>query len=211
MHLSAAAFNRHLSHMGQTFAWRKSFACPCVNKNSGQPKANCPHCSGKGRLWTSAVNGDAGIVSRSKMREFAGFGIWDQDDIMLSIPSNSPLYEMGQFDRVMALNRSEPFSVNMIRGLNDVIKFPVLSVDRVFWLEGDQIRDVGLPKVNDNGTLSWVNGEPPAGETFSITGRRTPEYFCYTELPTDRPLHFGEKLPRRVALRRFDLYLNSGR
>lgn len=206
MRLSSSAFNRMLNQMGQTFAWRKSFACPCVNKNSGQAKPNCPHCSGKGRLWSKAVQGDAGIVSRSKMREFATFGVWDQDDIMLSIPSDSPLYDMGQFDRISALNRSEPFSINMVRGLNDVIKFPVLQVDRVIWMENDIIRDVALPTVNEDGTISWDDGAPPAGVTFSITGRRTPEYFCYQELPTDRPLHFGEKLPRRVALRRFDLF-----
>lgn len=206
MRLSAASFNRHLSQMGQSFSWRKSFACPCISKNSGQANPKCPHCSGKGRLWGGSIVGEAGIVSRSRMREFATFGIWDQDDIMLSIPSNSPLYSMGQFDRIAALNRSEPFSVNLIRGLNDVIKFAILSVERAFWLDGDNIRDVPLPIVNEDGSLTWADGAPPAGVTFSLTGRRTPEYFVYQELPTDRPLHYGEKLPRRVALRRFDLF-----
>ena len=206
MRLSSAAFNRFLGQMGQSFAWRRSYACPCINKNSGQANPKCPHCSGKGRLWAGAVVGEAGIVSRSRMREFAAFGIWDQDDIMLSIPSNSPLYAMGQFDRIAALNRSEPFSANLIRGLNDTLRFPVLSVDRAFWLDGEHIRDVALPVVNEDGSLTWADGAPPAGATFSLTGRRTPEYFVYQELPTDRPLHFGEPLPRRVALRRFDLF-----
>ena len=206
MRLSSAAFNRFLGQMGQSFAWRRSYACPCINKNSGQANPKCPHCSGNGRLWAGAVVGEAGIVSRSRMREFAAFGIWDQDDIMLSIPSNSPLYAMGQFDRIAALNRSEPFSANLIRGLNDTLRFPVLSVDRAFWLDGEHIRDVALPVVNEDGSLTWADGAPPAGATFSLTGRRTPEYFVYQELPTDRPLHFGEPLPRRVALRRFDLF-----
>ena len=206
MRLSSAAFNRFLGQMGQSFAWRRSYACPCINKHSGQANPKCPHCSGKGRLWAGAVVGEAGIVSRSRMREFAAFGIWDQDDIMLSIPSNSPLYAMGQFDRIAALNRSEPFSANLIRGLNDTLRFPVLSVDRAFWLDGEHIRDVALPVVNEDGSLTWADGAPPAGATFSLTGRRTPEYFVYQELPTDRPLHFGEPLPRRVALRRFDLF-----
>ena len=206
MRLSSVAFNRMLNQMGQSFSWRQSYACPCVNKNSGQANPKCPHCGGKGRLWGKAVVGDAGIVSRSKMREFAAFGVWDQDDIMLSIPSDSPLYAMGQFDRVAALHRSEPFSLNLIRGLNDEVKFPVLSVERAFYLEGDQIRDLALPTVNPDGTMNWDGGLPPAGVTYSLSGRRTPEYFCYQELPTDRPLHFGERLPRRVALRRFDLF-----
>lgn len=207
MRLSSASFNRVLNQMGQSFSWRRSYACPCVNKNSGQAKPNCPNCSGKGRLWGGAVSGDAGIVSRSKMRDFAAFGIWDQDDIMLSIPSDSPLYAMGQFDRVAALNRSEPFSINFVRGMNDTVKFPVISIERSFYLENDLIRDTPIPTVNPTtGQITWASGAPPVGATFSLTGRRAPEYFCYAELPTDRPLHFGEKLPRRVTLRRFDLF-----
>lgn len=206
MRLSPGSFNRTLNQMGQSFSWRRSYACPCISKTSGQAKPNCPNCSGKGRLWGGAIEGSAGIVSRSRMRDFASFGIWDQDDIMLSIPSDSPLYDMGQFDRISALNRSEPFSLNLVRGMNDVIKFPILSVDRAFYLENDIIRELIIPTVNENGSISWGAHPPPAGVTFSLTGRRAPEYFVYKELPTDRPLHFGQKLPRRVALRRFDLF-----
>lgn len=206
MRLSSAAFNRFLAQMGQTFAWRKSYACPCINRHSGQANPQCPHCSGKGRLWDGAVVGEAGIVSRSRMRDFATFGVWDQDDIMLSIPSNSPLYSMGQFDRVAAMNRSEPFSLNFVRGLNESIKFAILSLDRVFWIDGAGIRDAALPTIGADGSLVWGADSPPMGVTYSVTGRRMPEYFVYQELPTDRPLHFGEKLPRRVSLRRFDLF-----
>lgn len=206
MNLVSGEFNSLLNHVGQDFTWRRAYACPCINPRSGAAKPSCPHCDGKGRLWDAPVAGKAGIVGRDQLRKFADFGLWDQGDIMLSIPSNSPLYAMGQFDRIAALNRSEPFSANLIRGLNDTLRFPVLSVDRAFWLDGEHIRDVALPVVNEDGSLTWADGAPPAGVTFSLTGRRTPEYFVYQELPTDRPLHFGEPLPRRVALRRFDLF-----
>ena len=33
-----------------------------------------------------------------------------------------------------------------------------------------------------------------------------PEYYCFQEIPIDRPEHSGAALPRRVALRRFDLF-----
>ena len=206
MNLVSSEFNSLLNHVGQDFTWRRAYACPCINPRSGAAKPSCPHCDGKGRLWDAPMPGKAGIVGRDQLRKFADFGLWDQGDIMLSIPSNSPLYAMGQFDRIAALNRSEPFSANLIRGLNDTLRFPVLSVDRVFWLDGEHIRDVALPVVNEDGSLTWADGAPPAGATFSLTGRRTPEYFVYQELPTDRPLHFGEPLPRRVTLRRFDLF-----
>lgn len=208
MRLNASAFNRMLTANGQTFGLRRGFACPCTTNGSGQPKSTCKQCSGKGRLWgKGVVNGAAGIVSQAKMRSFAAFGVWDKDDIMLSIPSNSPLYAMGQYDRVMAVNRSEPFSMSLKRGLNDTLRLPVVSLERCFWLDAsEEIREASLPTVSPDGVLSWSGVAPPAGVTFSLTGRRRPEYFCFVELPTDRPMHHGEPLPRRVALRRFDLF-----
>lgn len=207
MRLSSPAFNRHLNSMGQAFRWRRGYACPCVNPNSGQAKANCKQCSGKGRLWGAGVDGVAGVVSQSRMRNYATFGVWDADDMMLSIPSDSPLYAMGQFDRVEAVNRTEPFSISFLRGLNDVIRFDVVSLERCFRLDANEnIVELPLPTINPNGTMTWAAGGPPAQSSFSLTGRRRPEYFCYLELPTDRPIHYGETLPRKVVLRRFDLF-----
>lgn len=206
MRLSPKAFNRHLNMMGQDFGWRRSYACPCINPNSGQAKPGCKHCQGKGRLWDAAVAGKAGIVGRDQMKSFATFGVWDAGDIMLSIPSDSPLYAIGQYDRVAALNRSEPFSLNLVRGMNDLIRFPILSVERVFWLANDEPVDADPVTVLPDGRIAWTGQQPPMNVTYSITGRRTPEYFVYQELPADRPIHFGEPLPRRVQLRRFDLF-----
>ena len=206
MRLSPRRFNRLLNHMGQEFAWRKAYACPCVNPHSGAATHNCPHCAGKGRLWAGAVTGKAGIVGRDQMKNFAVFGMWDAGDIMLSIPSDSPLYGIGQFDRVVAVNRSEPFSMNLVRGQNDLIRFKPLEIERVFWLANNQIVDADPVSLLPDGRLLWGAVAPPMGVAYSVTGRRVPEYFCYQELPADRPMHFGEPLPRRVTMRRFDLF-----
>jgi len=207
MQLSPARFNAHLAKMGQSFSWRRGYACPCINPSSGQPKANCRQCKGKGRLWGDASDGWAGVVSQSRLRNYAAFGIWDADDILLSIPSDSPLYAMGQFDRIEAMNRTEPFSINFVRGLNDLVRFDVVSLNRAFYLDaGENIVELPLPTINPNGTITWAAGGPPAQATFSLTGRRHPSYYCYMELPTDRPIHSGALLPRKVVLRRFDLF-----
>ena len=208
MKLSARAFNRHLNHMGQSFSWRRGYACPCVSRDSGQPNPQCNHCEGKGRLWNDeAVTGTAGVVSQTKLRQYEQFGPFDKDDIMLSIGSDSPLYAMGQFDRMVALQRTEPFSLTLVRGLNDTIRFPIISIDRAIQINAqDQLVDLPLPKVKADGTLDWDGTPPPAGLNFSLTGRRRPQYFCYLELPTDRPMHHGEPLPRKLILRRFDLF-----
>jgi hypothetical protein len=208
MKLSARAFNRHLNHLGQSFSWRRGYACPCVSRDSGQPNPQCNHCEGKGRLWTdTAVEGTAGVVSQAKLRQYEHFGPFDKDDIMLSIGSDSPLYAMGQFDRMVALQRTEPFSLTLVRGLNDTIRFPILSIDRAMQINAqDELVDLPLPKVKADGTLDWDGSPPPAGLNFSLTGRRRPQYYCYLELPTDRPMHHGEPLPRKLIMRRFDLF-----
>lgn len=207
MNLVSSEFNSLLNHVGQDFTWRRAYACPCINPRSGAAKPSCPHCDGKGRLWDAPVPGKAGIVGRDQLRKFADFGLWDQGDIMLSIPSDSPLYAMGQFDRVTATNRSEQFSMNLVRGLNDRIRHAVIAIERVFWLGADDaLVEGGIPSVGADGELTWTTSAPPPQATYSISGRRRPEFFCFNEIPADRPLHFGEPLPRRVVLRRMDLF-----
>jgi hypothetical protein len=207
MRLSSAKFNGLINGVSQKFLWSRGFACPCLTTNSGQPKINCPHCHGKGRFWSGAVDGAAGVGSRDALKKQAEFGNWDAGDTLLSIPSDSPLYAMGEYDRVVAIHRTEPFSVNLVSGINDVIRFSIVSIDRVVWLDGsNNLVDAAIPKIKDDGTLLWGANAPPAKTTFSITGRRHPEYFVYHELTLDRPHHQGEPLPRRIVVRRFELF-----
>ncbi|MBE0437615.1 MAG: hypothetical protein IBX56_17655, partial [Methylomicrobium sp.] len=87
------------------------------------------------------------------------------------------------------------------------LRFNVLSIDRVFWRAPDKTIIEGRPpSVDEDGVLTWGSLRPPAQATYSITGRRVPEYFVYIDLPLDRPMHHGEPLPRRIVCRRFDLY-----
>jgi len=207
MRLQPEAFNRLLNDIGQRFAWRRAFACPCVSPASGAPRHDCPHCLGKGRAWAAPVEGVAGVVGRDQMRDFAQVGVVDAGDVMLSIPSDSPLYELGQYDRLVSLNRSEPFSQVLVRGRDTRLRYPVLSIERATYIDASgALVEAAAPSVTADGLLSWGAGAPPAGVQVSLTGRRRPEFFVYAELPFDRPHHFGRELPRRVVLRRFDLY-----
>ena len=206
MRLVASDFNALLNTVGQDFLWRSARACPCLNPHSGQPKPSCPHCSGKGRIWAAAIAGKSGVLSRSQQKKMAGFGMWDDGDIMLSIPSNSPLYDMGIYDRVQAVNRTEPFSQVLIYGINDTLKFEPVQMDSVIWLDADNNLINGTPPYVVDGVLVWHGTTPPAKTSYTVTGRRLPEYYCYQDLPLDRPHEFGEALPRRVVLRRFELW-----
>lgn len=206
MRLNPTEFNQLLNGLGQHFTLRKAFACPCVNPNSGAAKLNCPFCDGKGRQWTAGVDGKAAVVSRDAMRKVVDIGLMDEGDMMISIPSDSPIYQIGQFDRVVTRNRTEPFSKNMVRGQNDVLKLPVLLIERACWIDkSGQMVEAEPPTVGADGVLSWRANAPPMGTTYSLTGRQQQEYFVYQEMPFDRPMHFGSTLPRKVILRRFDL------
>lgn len=208
MRLSPRAFNAHLNHMGQRFLWRRSSACPCYNPHSGAGKPGCPICEGKGRFWSDPVEAVAGVASSRVQREWAQFGIYESGDLVLSIPENSPMYEMGQFDRALMLNSTDHFSITLTRGQNDRIYLPVETISRVFWIhpQNDTIVDGGIPTVANDGSLAWAAGAPPAGMQYTIEGTRYSEYYCYGPYPSDRNEHQGARLPKRVVLRKFDLF-----
>lgn len=128
--------------------------------------------------------------------------------MVVSIPENSPMYEMGQFDRVINRNSTDHFSLPLVRGdESERLHFPVEKIDRVFWLDaGGAIVDGGIPTVGPDGTLTWASGAPPLGATYSVSGKKFNEFFCWGPYPSNRNEHQGARLPKRVVLRKFDLF-----
>lgn len=211
MQLQPGAFNSFLAGIGQGYTWRKSYACPCVNPNSGAAKKNCPHCSGRGRIWDAGKSGVAGMAGAKTQKEWAQFGLWESGDVVVTIPENTPIYDIGQFDRMTALNSTEQFSIPLIRGENDRLHFQVQDIGRVFWInEAGAIVDGGIPTVSAAGVLSWASGEPPEGQQYSLNGTRFLEYYCWGQFPSNRGMHSGARLPKRVVLRRWDLFGRKG-
>lgn len=142
--------------------------------------------------------------------EWSKMGQWESGDAVVTIPEDSPMWEMAQFDRATMMNSTDPFSLVLISGAaNERIFRPVSGVDRVFWYDkatGATIEG-GIPTVNDDGTLSWpYGGQPPSGMTYSCSGQWYTEFFCFGLYASDRNEHSGMRLPKRVVLRRFDLF-----
>lgn len=210
MNFNPAEFNDFLDGIGQDVLWRRAQACPCVNPSSGQPKAACKHCMGKARMWSGEEPARTGVSGGTVQKQWLNFGAYAEGDIVISVPSNSPLYAIGPFDRVLFLNRTEPFTMNIVKGVNERIRFPIVELSKVLYIDSaDNVVDAPLPLVMSDGSLDWDQVEVPDGVTFSITGRRRAEYFCQPSVAWDRPHHAGAKLPRKVVLRRFDIYANS--
>lgn len=208
MQLSPGAFNAFLGGIGQDFAWRQSFACPCVNPASGAAKQNCPLCFGKGRQWSAEVSGKAGMTNQSQKKGFASFGTWEPGDAVLTIGSDSALYAAGQYDRFRAVNSTHVFSHNLMHDGSDKLLGTVVSISRVFWLNsaGTATVEGGIPTVAADGSMTWATGEPSAGAAYSISGVKYDEFFVYMDLPSNRNEHAGATLPKRLPVRRFDLF-----
>lgn len=208
MRFSPARFNAVLTgDLSQEFAWRRSYACPCITAESGAAKFNCPLCHKKGRIWDAEVVCRAGMTSQTPAKSMAQFGVWEAGDATFTIPAVSPMYAVRQYDRIRAVNATQPFSMSMFHDGNDVLLGTVVSIDRVFWLADDGVTIVegGIPTVDPTGVLTWTAGEPPGGKAYSISGVKYLEYFCYLPQPTTRNTGVSG-LPIKLLGRLFDLF-----
>ena len=211
MRLSPGRFNRLLGSdqggLGQAVTWRRASFCPCRAVYSGAAEPDCPLCQGRGTLWAVPVAAWTGLAGMKQTREWAAFGEWQSGDVVLSIPSDSPLYAAGENDRVLMTQSSEAFSTGLTRGVKDQPPFMVVEVTEVFWRDpATKARVNGaLPSVAPDNTLTWASGGPPDGVQYSVSGRCRPEYYIFRDLVQDRAHSGGLALPRKTVARRFDL------
>ena len=212
MRLRPERFNRHLANMGQRLMWRRSYACACVNPASGAPDPKHALCAGKGRIWDTGIETVCGVTKQEVTPQMADLGIFDKGDMVLTVPSSSPMWEMsGRYDRILLLNSTDVFSQPLTRGAaNERLLFTVEKVSRCFWLNPTTrlIVEGGLPVIDADGRPSWPGGvgEPPPGTTYSLTGTKFDEYFIIDSLPSNRNEHLGAPLPKRVSMRKWDLF-----
>jgi len=210
MRLSATRFNDFLSGaVRQRFTWRRRSACPCIDPSTSAPRYDCPLCRGKGHLWADEVEGFAGQSSQSPAKAIATFGSWERGDCTLTLPSNSPIYDAGQYDRIRSLDSVGSFSEVVRPGLNDALLGKVVCLHRVFWLNdgGTAVVEGPVPDLAADGTMTWPNLDgPPEGRQYTVEGERYDEWFVYMPLAADRNSG-ASGLPRKLAARRLDILL----
>lgn len=211
MRFKQGQFDRHLVNIGQQIVWRRAYACSCVNPASGNPDPKHAVCAGKGRIWADGVQSVVGIVRQETVAEWVQSGLYESGDMVLSIPQNSPMWDgSGQFDRVLMLNSDDVFSMPLMRGGPvERLLFQPVRIDRVFWFspsDRNTLVEGPHPVVDAAGNLSWPNGGPPLGVSYSITGLKHTEYFIFGKFPSDRNQHAGMRLPKRVIARKWDLF-----
>lgn len=209
MRFNSAAFDKFLTDIGQRVEWRRSYACPCVSQTSGQPDPKHALCSGKGRLWDAAISTVVGMANQKTQAQWAAMGQYEIGDMVLSVPQISPMWDAGQFDRILLVNSTNAFSMPLVRGsMSERLLFQVSSINRCFWLD-PVLRTVvegGIPSVDSNGNLAWTSDAPPNGYTYSLSGEKYDEYFIFGAFPSDRNEHKGMRLPKRTVARQWDLF-----
>jgi hypothetical protein len=206
MHLDPTAFNTLLADMGQQVQWRRAHACPCRDERSGAARPGCSVCYGLGHYWSDSVDCGLALTGQRVQAEWAKLGLYESGDVVVSLPSDSPAYALGPFDRVTFTQSSVPDSVVLRDG--DRVREPVVAVDKATYFNGDTLTEITPPpSIAASGLPVYTGGTaPPDGAQVALTLRRHPEYFALQEFPQDRAHHGGKPLPRRVVLRKFDLF-----
>ena len=212
MVLSVARFNAQLAVQGQNMTWARASNCPCRSIDvTGSPKPDCNNCDGAGVFWAAPVPCIAGLSGQQVQRQWTAGGQYKSGDVVVSIPSNTPLYDAGEFDRVMMVNSSESVDYIEVFG-EERARAPWISVDTVFYVDelAQEVTQCTLPTVNADGSLTWSTDPaavlPAQGQQYTIQGRAQLEFFVFQGLVQDRAHYGGLALPRKVALRRFALF-----
>ena len=204
MRLVPEHFNALINRVGQRLSWKASRGCACRDPYSGSPVPDCPACGGLGRIWDSGIASIAAPAGVKVQRQWADFGMWMAGDVVVTLPSDQPAYSMSEGDRMVLMDSTEPFS--LVIPVGGRLTGVVASLSRCTYLLAGVETDAVLPTLTDTGLLTWPNDDGPGAVQVVLTGRRHPEYFAFSDFPQDRAHQLGDPLPRRVVLRRFDLW-----
>ena len=202
------SLNTMLSNLGQMAHWQQAQLCPCRSATSGGPNVKDPVCAGTGYLWSNPISCKIALEGMNTGREFAMTTGWEKGDIMATLPSNSPAYQAGEYDRLTLIQSSIRINHLLTRGGNDYLRYrSPIDIVEVFAIVGGQKR-VLTPNVDFSligHAISWNTNVIPVGTQYSILYTAHPEYFVFKELVMDRP-HGGRALPRKVHLRLMELF-----
>jgi len=208
MRLNPTAFNTFINKIGQDVLWRKSLRCPCRNKRSGSPNPDCLVCYGLGYTYESPVSGIIGTSGMSIQRAWSSMGLYESGDQVITIGNDSPLYGVSNGDRVLLINSSIPFEVNLDHTGTEIFPYSfesIQSIAKVFWISGSSYAYSTIAINSTTNRVEWTANEPSINTQYTVLGRRNPEYYAYMDYPVDRSHFHGLPLPRRIVLRNYEV------
>ncbi len=216
MELTAEDFNAHLAEIGAPVQWLKAMECPCRTPRSGGTDTDCPVCEGLRFVWEAPIDTIIGVQGLTAMQQWSKMVEWDKGDMIATIPSDSPAYASGEFDRFVMAEAEFRFNTVLTKSVKDYVKHVAIKrIDRVMAIVNDQPQEflewdhfevtTTAPGVNSN-SLTWhPETLLPDGTQYSLRYYASPEYYVYGALVQDRP-QFSQDLPRKGILRVMDLF-----
>lgn len=152
-------------------------------------------------------------------REWAERGEVQTGDLSLTLPRQgpdgpNPCWEVAPHDQVVVLDHRLWTQQRMIRGAKETLTHPwVLEVREARAVQGgvEVVYAPGVDFVLEAGRVRWLEGRGPALRTpYVLDYVAAPTYYVLGDLGHRRHVE-GWDLPRRVALRLFDVYPGRGR
>ncbi|MDO8357313.1 MAG: hypothetical protein Q7U76_13060 [Nitrospirota bacterium] len=197
-----------LFSLGQTALWQQAQLCPCRNASTGGANVKDPVCGGTGYLWAAPIACSIAVEGMTTHREYAMTTECEKGDLVATLPSNSPAYQAGEYDRLTLTQSSIRLNHILVRGTNDKLRYrSPIAIAQVFGLVNG-VKTLLLPTADytlSGQTIVWNSPRLPVGSQYSVLYTANPEYFVYKELVMDRP-HGGRSLPRKVHLRLMELF-----
>lgn len=206
---SETLFNTFLADIGARVTWRQASECPCRLPRSGGTQVDCPVCEGLRYVWDDGIQTTIGVQGIKADRKFAAFVEWEKGDMLATIPSDSPAYDVGEYDRFTMDEAEFRFSAVLTKGVNDRLKYAkIRRISRVWAIvDGEaQSYQEGVDFGVNGAAIAWVAEKgPPDGTQYTVRYFAAPEYFVYLSIPQDR-IQSNLNLPKRVPLRLMDLF-----
>lgn len=213
-----------VSDMGQAVEWRKASTCPCIDRTTGGANPTDPVCGGKGYVWKAGENYTMLLVGYDASRMREQYGDMEHGDAVLTIPpfyfnkAKSPWQkitckaydELGEFDSIIAAEGTERYDHVAVKGGNEVLpsQRPV-ALQSVYdvatgavrsWKVGSEVSLVGR-------TVTWAPTMGPAADVqYTVTFTARPEFIVVRSLTMLRQHQGGRALPRKVHLRKANLF-----
>lgn len=208
MQLSEELFNTFLGNVGVVVTWSRASECPCRVARTGGTNVDCPVCEGLRYVWDGAVETRIGLTGLKIDRQFGQMVEWQKGDALATIPSDSPAYVCGEYDRFMVTDGENRFNAVLTKGKDRLKHNGVKAIERVFSVMGGNVNDYqewDHYEMNGRELVWHPSAGIPEGTQYSVRYVASPEYFVYRDLPQDRP-QFSLDLPRKVPLRLMDLF-----
>ena len=197
-----------LELIGQAATWERASRCPCRSTRTGGADVACVVCKGIGWIWDAPQPCAFGVSGSTPSRKFAAFGEWEDGDVLLTIPSDSLAYDMGERDRITMTQSSLRSTEVLTRGTNETLRYSQPIALSTVWGIVANARQEFYDSIDfqlDGHTMLWLTTTLSAGQQYSVLYTARPQYFVYRELVGDRPMG-GRSMPRKVHVKLMELF-----